>query len=225
MTTYIIYKLCNTLNTEIYVGCTKTTLGARLAVHKCDAGRHKDSKLYRNMNRIGLDLHFMTVLEEIKCDSDESARAVEQSWIDRLKPSLNTYKAHTGMSVKEYYGAYRKNNRTKIREWGKQYHCRHREQMAEKNRRYREKLGEKWYGKIECGCGSVIVNHNLKQHQKSIKHQKWQAYIPKSLPMVDTTLDTAATGKAMGAPIPVAARPVAIDPTPAATSLTLTAPP
>ncbi len=220
---YRIYKLINSVDDKIYVGCTSKSLEERWAYHKLDAIRYPGYKLYRHVNSLGADKFKMVLLEDIECLNLITAREVEQHHIDVLEAKLNTIKAYTGMSRKSYIRNYHLEHSEQRKESVRKYDRTHRKQRRDAARLRR--LTAKYKERTVCECGKEVYRVNLKQHQKSFKHQKWQAYRPKSLPMVETTELTAATGKAMGAPMPVAASPVAIDPTPAATSLTLTAPP
>ena len=219
---YRIYKLINSVDDKIYVGCTSKSLEERWAYHRLDAIRYPGYKLYTHVNKLGADKFKMVLLEAIECLNLITAREVEQHHIDVLEAKLNTRKAYTGMSRKSYIRNYQLEHPEQRKESVRKYDRTHRKQRRDAARLRR--LTPAYKERTVCECGKEVYRVNLVVHRRSAKHRQ-SAQNPKSLPMVETTLDTAATGKARGAPMPVAASPVAIDPTPAATSLTLTAPP
>ncbi len=219
---YRIYKLKNSVDDQIYVGCTSKSLAERWAFHKLDAIRYPGYKLYRHVNSLGADKFKMVLLETVVCLNLITAREIEQHHMDVLGATLNTRKAYTGMSRKSYVRNYQLEHPEQRKESVRKYDRTHRKQRRDAARRRR--LTSKYKERAVCECGKEVYRVNLRIHRRSARHCRL-AHRPKSLPMVETTELTAATGKAMGAPMPVAARPVAIDPTPAATSLTLTAPP
>ena len=57
-----IYCLKNTVDSEVYVGCTMKTLSERFKGHKRDS-KCIDSKLYRHMNKVGLDKYYIQLIE------------------------------------------------------------------------------------------------------------------------------------------------------------------
>lgn len=93
MATYKIYKIENTVNSLLYVGCTTVSLEARMAMHR-NVGRpphsraYKDNPLYMAMGEIGVDKFSISLLEEGPFEEQHRRWAFvygrEREWIEIL---------------------------------------------------------------------------------------------------------------------------------------------
>ncbi|WP_396128028.1 GIY-YIG nuclease family protein [Clostridium sp.] len=93
-----IYKICNDVDSELYIGSTVKNLANRMSRHR-SASKIQDSKVYLKMNKLGQNHFKIILLEEYSCETREQLRAREQYWIDLLKPALNSNVATMGPSV------------------------------------------------------------------------------------------------------------------------------
>jgi hypothetical protein len=56
-----IYKIINSIDDQIYVGSTTQSLRQRFSVHKCEAKRSPERKLYKHFLKLGIE-HFKIIL-------------------------------------------------------------------------------------------------------------------------------------------------------------------
>ena len=89
----IVYKLVRTdvpeNGTDVYVGSTSRDLKARLREHRADAKRCTN-KFHTRMYEVGVYNWEILPLVICPCTEDE-IRALEQQWVEMLKPDLNTF--------------------------------------------------------------------------------------------------------------------------------------
>jgi predicted GIY-YIG superfamily endonuclease len=76
-----IYKIINSIDGQIYVGSTITSLSQRFAVHKSKSKRHPNIKLYRHFTELGVD-HFEIILIKNYPCKNKTELAIEE---ERLK--------------------------------------------------------------------------------------------------------------------------------------------
>ena len=167
----MIYKLCckDPNITSIYIGST-TNFYRRKSEHKSDCN-NENSKDYNNYkyqfirDNGGFKNWDMILIENVSCNSKREIEKIERDYIDKLKPSLNTYKSYTTeQEKKEYEKEYYENNKTKINEKRNQYF-----------KKYREDNKKKINQKINCEfCNCLSSKLNMKRHQRSIKCLKFQ---------------------------------------------------
>lgn len=97
---YQIYKITNTINGKSYIGKTKKTFEVRFKEHiqESKKERCKDRPLYRAMNKYGVDVFTIEVLEE----TDNPVER-EKYWIEFYGTfGSNGYNATKGGDGKEY---------------------------------------------------------------------------------------------------------------------------
>ena len=106
-----IYKIVNSIDNLIYVGSTITSLNKRFSVHKYDAKRYPNIKLYKHFSKHGID-HFKIVLIKLfPCSGRTALDIEEERYKIDLNAQLNTNRAHqTAEQLKEY----KKNGMIKI---------------------------------------------------------------------------------------------------------------
>ncbi len=167
---YRIYKLINTVDDKIYVGCTSKSLEERWAYHRLDATRYPGYKLYRHVNKLGEDKFKMVLLEAIECLNLITAREVEQHHMDVLGAKLNTIKAYTGMSRKSYIRNYQLEHPEQRKESVRRYDRTHRKQRRDAARLRR--LTPAYKERAVCDCGREVYRVNLGVHRRSAKHRQ-----------------------------------------------------
>jgi len=96
----MIYCLSFELHT--YVGSTTDRLCIRLCKHRDMARKQRSSSLlYKTMFELGPNNFTMTMLQEIEVENKEMLRVIEQEWIDKIKPTLNTIKSRPILNNKQ----------------------------------------------------------------------------------------------------------------------------
>ena len=133
-----------------YVGHT-TNFRIRKNVHKSGCNNEKckqfNYKIYQTIRANGgWDNWRMIEIKSQLCESKRHAENIEQELIDQYKAELNTNKAFSGETKKEYWKQYVKDNKEKIVEYRKQYHLENRNKIIERSTQYRldnkEKIAE-----------------------------------------------------------------------------------
>ena len=85
-----------------YVGSTCRHLGTRLYKHRWDAMvQEKTTKLYQAMRADGFMNYKIKLLERFPCRNKTELRIQEQTWFDRVGPTLNMRRAY-GKAHKVY---------------------------------------------------------------------------------------------------------------------------
>ncbi len=173
----IIYKLCsNDLDiTDIYIGST-CNFHRRKASHKntCynESKKSYNGKVYKYIrDNGGFENWNMIQLEEKSLENKREKEALEREWIEKLKPSLNSY--IPTRTDKEYY----QDNKEKIKERVKKHRELNKDKINEHNRKYhqdnREKILKQNKEKITCECGSIFRKNEIARHQRTKKHQSF----------------------------------------------------
>ena len=185
-----IYKIYNTIDDEIYVGSTCTSLSMRMVKHRCSAKQQRTQhyKLYQKMNEIGIENFFIILLKEFKdCQNKEQLRKMEGEYITELRPSLNH--RLTGRESKEWFN--NAENQERKKEMDKRYYWNNKEQRQEEHKVYYQERKEdrliyqkeyaknniekvkeyqkNWRSKkVNCHhCGQGITRGSLTRHMKS----------------------------------------------------------
>lgn len=143
----IIYKLWLRESPDIfYVGSTGRGLSVRMSAHKTNAKNGRNTKLYRKIREKGMDAFEYAPLRKKLVKSKNEKLELEQKYIDALKPTLNTSRAHYTGTKKQYHMEYDKVRYVKIRKMR------------------------------ECVCGSLYNNGNTSdrhRHFTTDKHNKF----------------------------------------------------
>lgn len=84
---YLVYKISNTVNERLYVGLTTNGLEKRWREHRCAANINVDKPLYRAMRLHGVDKFKIDLLYE--APSIEDMRKAELRYIAELKTHVN----------------------------------------------------------------------------------------------------------------------------------------
>ena len=117
---------------DIYIGSTKhDRLSKRMKQHRTDATKGSPALIYRTMREKGVNNFEYCMLGSCMVSNKDEQRMFEQSYMNRLKPTLNMYRAYT--SEEDYKG--------KKREQDKEY--RQRPEVKEKKKqRAKERLNK-----------------------------------------------------------------------------------
>jgi len=135
--------------------------------------KHYNINLYKFIRANGGWSNFC--MEELcKCDV-ERLHQVEQEYIDKYKPSLNSQRAYRSQEQKKEYERkhnkeYRKNNKDKLNEYNREY---------QKNNK--DIINEKRNKKINCNCGGRYTKRHMARHFKTKKHQYYISNNPEYL--------------------------------------------
>lgn len=189
-----IYKLWSPSTDKIYVGSTtKKYLSQRLSEHIQSLREYVSGKTTRWTTSFEIlirydDVH-IELLENYPCKTKDELRRKEGEYIRKLE-CVN--RCIAGRTPKERYQddkerilqrfkGYYEENKEKIQQIQRKWREENRERKREMDRKYREANKEKiknndreYYKrnseKITCNCGALITKHNLKSHQKTLKH-------------------------------------------------------
>ena len=78
-----IYKVLNSVDDEVYVGCTTQTLAHRMGKHKQNA-TYRNTKFYRRMNYIGNNNFYIELICQYPCNNIEELHSIEGEWIRKI---------------------------------------------------------------------------------------------------------------------------------------------
>ena len=181
----VIYKIV--IGEECYIGSTKNLIERQ---HKHNSNLNSDnytSPIYKFCREHKIEKIILELIEDEVEEEDLKIR--EQFYIDKLKPTLNAYRAYnTEEDTKQKKSAhgirYRANNKEKLKEWREN----NKEELKLKKKEYyennKEKINEKYKETVKCDlCNIEITKHNLKRHQLTATCKKMWDY------MLDTDTD------------------------------------
>lgn len=169
-----IYKIQNSVDGLLYIGCTTQSLSKRMAQHRisCKNKKKCNSKIYKHMNDLGIDKFSIAIVEEIKYKKSEKYGliAAEGYWIDKmdtLRNGLNGQGAIVNKKVntKEEYDELHKNNRKdQMKEYSK----------TDKYKEYQKEYRQQNKLKHRCVCCNISFESikDNKKHFKTVKHHK-----------------------------------------------------
>ena len=111
-----IYKVLNDVDDDVYIGATCQSLSIRMVGHRKarTSTKHKNYKLYRKMNEIGVEHFYIELFKETPCDNKEQLRAIEGDYI-RKYGTLNSNIAGRTREEWNEQNKERKNEQSKIR--------------------------------------------------------------------------------------------------------------
>jgi hypothetical protein len=106
---------------EFYIGSTKySRLCHRMKIHRYRMREGNNSKLYQTIRAYGGVFKY-TQLASCMVSCKDEQNAFEQQWIDKLKPTLNTNAAYTGIKGNLTYNREYKNQKKRICVCGGRY--------------------------------------------------------------------------------------------------------
>ena len=168
-----IYKL--TVSNQIYIGCT-TNLPYRITQHKYTIN-NKNSKAYNNLLYTAIrennNKFEFEKIYDLKIQELNTARQIEQHYIDTLDPSLNSINSYmTADEIRAYRRDYSKSQHGKQKQ--KQYYQNNKEKYKLRGANYyrtnKEQINAKRYQKVTCACGAICNKSNLTNHKRSKWH-------------------------------------------------------
>ena len=153
---------------SFYVGSTKNTLSKRMSRHRAGCRAGGVQRLYQVMREKGINSFQYVLLGWSMVSSFDEQRMIEQSYISRLNPTLNSRKAFCSEDErKESQRAWKANNyqenQEEIKQKRKGYYTEHKEQEAEYGKKYNREHKE------EIHEANMLY---YQQHKEQIKPQK-----------------------------------------------------
>lgn len=166
-----IYKII--INDKFYIGSTRRRPKDRLREHKSRANKKYDWDLYNyiNDNNIQWDTITYEILEENEINTDKELKEVEKKYIkEYLDQDCCLNMTLPNRSDKEYRCDYKEILDEKKRE----YYNKNKDILVDRAKKYyednRSKVLDRHKKKVECECGFISSNYNIKRHQKSKIH-------------------------------------------------------
>lgn len=175
----VIYKIVNSISSEIYVGSTTSDLETRMIKHKCDAKKRPEiSRFHTYMNELGIDHFEIELVEEYPCESKKELQNREGEIIREIGTLNHRIENRT---QQEYKKDWRATNRDKINEQRRERRKANPEKSKEeniKNREHKKKYAEthkeeikvKLSQKVVCECGTTYTVGHKSEHMNSKKH-------------------------------------------------------
>ena len=146
-----IYIIKSYKTDKIYYGSTTEKLCKRMAKHRNSYKRYLNGEYgyTTSFDIIKEGDSFIELVENVICDNVEELKKRERYYIDNFE-CVNKYKPLRTMS--EYHQDHKEKRNKNSKDW------------YEKN--YANK-------KYKCVCGSELLIHNKKNHEKTMKHFKY----------------------------------------------------
>ena len=153
-----IYKLVNSVDSEIYIGSTCMPLAKRKSGHKGFSKRNPNRRVYQHLNQVGWRNVRIILIEEVQAQNKDQLLSREQHYIDLLQPSLNSANAVVDCHQGRRHDHCKECGGTGICEHNKRkthcYDCGGVNMCEHKRERHRCK---------ECG-GNSICEHNKRKN-------------------------------------------------------------
>ena len=158
-----VYKIINTVTGDFYIG-SSNDIKRRWAAHKWPSvwKRFSNNPMYNDMQNYGIDKFSFQIVEEAEI---ASLKKVEQRFIERLKPTYNSYNAN-GWNVERY-----KETR---KEYGKEYRKtdKYKKYKKEYNKSDKRKKYLKEYNNQLCSYNGETLTLN------ALRKRFWSQGIP-----------------------------------------------
>ena len=185
-----IYKICNSVDDEVYVGSTKQTMHKRFHCHLSNTNREglKNLTLYRKMESIGKDKFKVELLETVQFDDKYELYAREQFYMDELNPTLNMRPSPHPDSKHNYYmknkdgilqqcKEYYQENKERILDRVHQYGQNNRDIISKRNKLYKQEhkdeIAERRSKTFVCECGLESSYDHKSQHLRTKRHLEY----------------------------------------------------
>ena len=151
-----VYKVCNSIDNELYVGSTCQSLSQRMGEHRRGARKTRSQhfRLYQKMNKLGVENFTIVLLEEMpECQNIEQLRKKEREKIEELNATLNQlvpsrtkqeWTKDNSEKVKASSQKHYENNKEKRLEQAKHFALDNPDKVKEYKRRSRERNKEKY---------------------------------------------------------------------------------
>jgi hypothetical protein len=158
-----------------YVGSTKEILSKRMTGHRASARKGESPVLYETMREKGVSHFRYCLLGSCMVRNKDQQRLYEQTWIDRLQPTLNMCRAYrteeqNKQQRKEYkqrpdHKQQRKEyrERPEVKQQRKEY--KQRPEVKQQNKKLRQR-------KLYCEfCNKSMVKHAIEYHCGTGRHK------------------------------------------------------
>ena len=166
---------------DFYIGSTTLDIRKRENTHNHRLRKKENKcKLYEECRKNNITEIICILLKEKEIADIKEIRLLEQEYITKLQPSLNSQIAYTGLTKnqynKEYKKEYYKKNKEKYNQYNKnkkEYNKEYYEKNKENKKDYYENNKHKLLEKIKCDiCNSIVSRTNITIHKKSLKCRK-----------------------------------------------------
>jgi len=171
---------------SFYVGSTKNTLSKRMSRHRADCRAGGVQRLYQVMREKGINSYQYVLLGWSMVSSFDEQRMIEQSYISRLNPTLNSRKAFCSEDErKASQRAWKANNyqenQEEMKQARKDYYTEHKEQEAEYNKKYnrehKEETAENWkryYDENQVRLKAKAMEyHEVHKEERNLNYKEW----------------------------------------------------
>jgi hypothetical protein len=171
-----IYQIINTINDEVYVGSTCSSLSIRMCKHRYYVN-HCNTPVYKAFKEIGVGNLLIELIEYYPCNTKEELNRREGEWIRKIG-TLNRMVAGrtTAERYDEYAGVIA---RTRAAKWAidnREQHNSNSRKWCKNNHDMRLEISRKSAKKckrvIPCDCGLRVDVKSLKIHRESEVHSK-----------------------------------------------------
>jgi hypothetical protein len=176
-----VYKIEINEN-DIYIGSTIQTLRRREIHHNSHLRKNVyKCKLYEKCREHNITNIICILLEQKEVEDIDEIRLLEQEYITKLQPSLNSWSAYTGLTQEEYSKDYYENNKEELNKYNKEYYYNNKEKVKTKRKEYyyknKDKMLERQNEKINCPiCNSVVRKGGIAEHKKSMKCKRFKTF-------------------------------------------------
>lgn len=137
-----------------YIGSTKKPkLSQRMSIHRRDARKGKNSLIYRTMREKGINEFKYVLIASCMISNIDEQRAFEQSYIEKLKPTLNMNKAYCSNEERKDY----------MKEYNQK------PERKQKKREHNQSIIR------TCVCGGTYIDQesHRQTHFNTKKHTDW----------------------------------------------------
>ena len=171
-----------------YYGSTTRTLKKRLQGHKKDKKRYEEGKTNHYTTSFKI-LEYedceISLVEDYSCNSKKELEIRERWYIENnecVNKQIPTrtdkeWREENKDKIKEYFKKRYEGNKENILEYMKERYEKNKDEILQKNKERYEKnkdeINEKRKEKITCPCGSVVRKSDIREHERTTKHQQW----------------------------------------------------
>ena len=164
-----VYKISNSYDDLIYVGCTRQGISTRFHQHFlksfCDTSRDYNAKLQTHIRLLGFGHFSISVLDERMCDISKLEHTkFEQEYIDRYNSELNSNRAFaTRHNYLENARQWKRKHKNKRQEEHRIYRQNNKEKEKRRHAKYQAELHT-----IQCCCGGSYKTNKTRHELRKI---------------------------------------------------------
>jgi hypothetical protein len=144
---------------DLYVGSTKERLSQRMSLHRHFARSDRNSRIYQTMREKGENNFQYRLLGTCMVRSMDEQRMYEQTWMDRLNPTLNSQKAYISKEQARLNGI------ASAKRWGNA--------NIEKKKEYGKRYAKSYQSVlVECEyCDKSVCRGAYQMHLRAKRHK------------------------------------------------------